>query len=126
MRKHAGPYVLVAVLAAMLFSCAKEPAAGPFPDPVPEPAVDPPEEKPEPVDYFLPVMETTDIHGYLIYNDNSFLHYRMAFVADKVKDIRGRGEAYDPGRLRRSPFHRYEIAFYCAVRQRNSYLCKRI
>ena len=99
MRKLAGPYVLVAVLAAMLFSCAKEPTAGPFPDPVPEPAVDPPEEKPEPVDYFLPVMETTDIHGYLIYNDNSFLHYRMAYVADKVKDIRGRGEAYDPGRL---------------------------
>ena len=99
MRKHAGPYVLVAVLAAMLFSCAKEPAAGPFPDPVPEPAVDPPEEKPQPVDYFLPVMETTDIHGYLIYNDNSFLHYRMAYVADKVKDTRGRGDAYDPGRL---------------------------
>lgn len=99
MRKLSGIYLSCLVLAAMLLSCAKEPTVGPFPDPVPEPAVDPPEEKPQPVDYFLPVMETADIHGYLVYNDGQFNHYRMAFVADKANDIRGRGEDHDPGRL---------------------------
>ena len=50
--------------------------------------------------YTLPVLETTDIHGYIISTDNNgTVHYRMAYIADKVKDIRGHGQDYDKSRL---------------------------
>ena len=44
-------------------------------------------------------METTDIHGYLVDTDNGAIHYRMAYVADKVKDIRGHDSQYRKDRL---------------------------
>ena len=53
----------------------------------------------KPGTYNLPLIETTDIHGYIINTDNNSTHYRMAYVADKVKDIRGHKEKYDKGRL---------------------------
>jgi 2',3'-cyclic-nucleotide 2'-phosphodiesterase (5'-nucleotidase family) len=42
-----------------------------------------------PGEYTLPVIETTDVHGYIVNVVDGTIHYRMAFVADKVKDIRG-------------------------------------
>ena len=49
--------------------------------------------------FYLPVIETTDIHGHIIEKENGVVHYRMAFIADKVRDIRGRGAAYRKDRL---------------------------
>lgn len=40
-------------------------------------------------EYTLPLIETTDVHGYIVNVVDGTIHYRMAFVADKVKDIRG-------------------------------------
>ena len=40
-------------------------------------------------EYTLPLIETTDVHGYIVNVEDGTIHYRMAFVADKVKDIRG-------------------------------------
>ena len=74
MRKLSGIYLSCLVLAAMPLSCAKDPAVGPFPDPVPEPVVDPPEEKPQPVDYFLPVMETADTNQSFVIFTSSLVH----------------------------------------------------
>ena len=74
----------VAFMAAMLHSCQKEdinplkPAAG---------------------DYLLPLIETTDIHGLIVDNSTDSVHYRLAYIADKVKDIRGHGGAYKKERL---------------------------
>ena len=51
-------------------------------------------------DYTLPVIETTDIHGHIVSTDNSgSLRYRMAYIADRVKDSRGRGDVYSKGKL---------------------------
>ena len=50
-------------------------------------------------DFLLPVMETTDIHGYIVSREDDFFHYRMAYIADKAKDIRGRGAEYAKDRL---------------------------
>ena len=54
------------------------------------------EVKPEPSEdgipageYRLPLIETTDVHGYIVNIEDGIIHYRMAYVADKVKDIRG-------------------------------------
>ena len=52
-------------------------------DPVPE------TETPGTGEYTLPLIETTDVHGYIVNVENNAIHYRMAYVADKVKDIRG-------------------------------------
>lgn len=49
--------------------------------------------------YHLPVIETTDIHGYIVSNQNGTIHYRMAYVADKVKDIRTKDGEYREDRL---------------------------
>ena len=74
----------VAFMAAMLHSCQKEdinplkPAAG---------------------DYLLPLIETTDIHGLIVDNSTDSVHYRLAYIADKVKDIRGHGGEYKKERL---------------------------
>ena len=59
----------------------------------------PPEQKFLSGDYVLPLMETTDIHGYIVYTDNSDTHYRLAYIADKARDIRGRGDQYRKDRL---------------------------
>ena len=44
--------------------------------------------------YQLKVFETSDIHGYIseIYNDER--EYRLSYISDKVKDVRGYGDAY--------------------------------
>lgn len=74
----------VAIVSAMLFSCQKEdltpikPAAG---------------------DYLLPLIETTDVHGHIVDASTDTVHYRLAYIADKVKDIRGHGGAYKKERL---------------------------
>lgn len=49
--------------------------------------------------FYLPVIETTDIHGHIIERENGVVHYRMAYIADKVRDVRGRGESYHKDRL---------------------------
>ena len=91
--------LLLALVAVGPAACTKEGAAqeeAPEPGPGPEPQepVTPPE--PTPGVYVLPVMETTDIHGYIVSEDaNEYIHYRLAYVADKANDIRGRGEEYD-------------------------------
>jgi 2',3'-cyclic-nucleotide 2'-phosphodiesterase (5'-nucleotidase family) len=74
----------VAFVSAMLFSCQKEDLA-----PI----------KPAAGDYLLPLIETTDIHGLIVDNSTDSVHYRLAYIADKVKDIRGHGGAYKKERL---------------------------
>ena len=45
--------------------------------------------------YVLPLFETSDTHGYLADTSGDEYEYRLAFIADKVKDVRGHGELYD-------------------------------
>lgn len=40
----------------------------------------------------LPLIQTTDIHGYVVYKDNSAVHYRLAYIADKAEDLRRNGQ----------------------------------
>ena len=71
--------IFLALAAALLVSCFKV-----------DPVADEPEAcKPRPGEYKLPVIETTDIHGYIVSTDESAVHYRLAYIADKVNDIRG-------------------------------------
>lgn len=51
-----------------------------------------------PDSYFLPVFETSDIHGCLVDTAAQPYEYRMAYIADKVKDARGGADAYDQSR----------------------------
>ncbi len=44
--------------------------------------------------YRLAVFETSDVHGYIAETAAGGWQYRLAFVADKVRDVRGYGEAY--------------------------------
>ena len=84
--------VIGAIIAALGISCEKEdPVRNPEENPpVVHPEVDPGAEKPKAGEYVLPLVETTDIHGYVVSTDNSgTVHYRLAYVADKVNDIRG-------------------------------------
>lgn len=53
----------------------------------------------QPGEYALPLIETTDIHGYIVNIEDGTIHYRLAYVADKVNDVRGRGDAYRKDRL---------------------------
>ena len=93
-------FFLLAMMAALAVSCRKEtPETGPGESSVADPVVDPSGGKPRPGEYRLPVMETTDMHGYIVDTDNKTLHYRLAYIADKVKDIRGHGDSYDKSRL---------------------------
>lgn len=50
--------------------------------------------KPVPGEYVLPLIETTDIHGYIVSNEADVTHYRLAYIADKLNDIRGHDENY--------------------------------
>ena len=45
--------------------------------------------------YRLPLFETSDVHGYLADISSDEYQYRMAYISDKVKDVRGYGEGYD-------------------------------
>ncbi|MBP3849687.1 MAG: right-handed parallel beta-helix repeat-containing protein [Prevotella sp.] len=49
--------------------------------------------------YKLPVIETTDVHGTLVSTSGRTNHYRLAYIADKANDIRGRGKDYDTRKL---------------------------
>ena len=44
--------------------------------------------------YTLPLFETSDTHGYLADTSGNDYKYRLAYICDKVKDVRGRGDAY--------------------------------
>ena len=89
------PFFRLCILAAALFfvSCHKEVVT------VPEVT------KPQPGEYTLPLIETSDIHGYIVDNESGetsstgTIHYKLAYVADKVKDIRGHGDSYQKERL---------------------------
>ena len=74
----------VAIIATMLSSCQKDDIS-----PI----------KPLAGDYILPLIETTDIHGSIVDATTDTVHYRLAYIADKVKDIRGHGKAYRKERL---------------------------
>lgn len=84
------------VAAANCVSCHRSSGDGPA---VPDKPEEPVEVLPQPGDYVLPIIQTTDVHGYIVNMDADEVHYRLAYVADKVKDIRGRGDSYDKGRL---------------------------
>ena len=58
--------------------------------PRPKPGDDDP--KPTPGPYFLPVVQTTDIHGYMVTVENGITHYRLGYIAKKADDIRHGGD----------------------------------
>lgn len=78
MKKLLLQLLAVSVAATFFVSCQKE-------EIIPEPV----HEKPHPGVYSLPLIETTDIHGHIVAGETEVVHYRMAYIADKVKDIRG-------------------------------------
>lgn len=80
--------LLSALVAIASVSCKKEKIE---PDNVPQ--------KPEAGIYQLALIETSDIHGTIVETDTGGNHFRMAYVADKVKDIRGHGTLYSKERL---------------------------
>lgn len=85
MRKIAAALLVVLFLSAS--SCEKtESDVKPDDNPVVNPVDG---NKPQPGVYTLPLIETTDTHGHIVTTDNDAVHYRMAFIADKVNDIRG-------------------------------------
>ena len=49
--------------------------------------------------YYLPVMETSDIHGYIADNSGIMPLYVLSYISDKAKDIRGYGENYRKEKL---------------------------
>ena len=49
----------------------------------------------KPGTYTLPLFQTSDIHGYLVNVSADTVHYKLAYISDKVKDIRGYGAAND-------------------------------
>jgi len=64
-----------------------------------DPYKDDPEEPQDPEEltpglYTLQVFETTDLHGHIVSTDgNGSVHYRLAYIADKVNDLREAGGA---------------------------------
>ena len=99
MRTRIGNILIWVIIAATVAACAKVGPDGPVVPPDPVDPVGPAEEKPQPGEYLLPVIETTDIHGYIIKAEDATIHYRMAYLADKVNDIRGHGGGNDKSRL---------------------------
>lgn len=84
-----------ALLAVLLTACQKtEPVTLPAEDPGTgeEPVVEPQPQKPQPGTYTLPLMETTDIHGYIVNLDNTSVQYRLANVASHVERLRQKGK----------------------------------
>lgn len=78
---------IFAVLALLAVSCEKV-----VPEPDPEPGME--EQRPAAGEYVLQVLETTDIHGHIVSTDgDGALHYRLAYIADKVNDLRASGGA---------------------------------
>ena len=88
------------ILAVALASCRK--LVPPLPpvsdDPVQEVSADPsrdpepPRETTAPAgEYLLPLIETTDMHGHIVETGEDAVHYRLAYIADKVEDYRAAG-----------------------------------
>ena len=46
-------------------------------------------------EFRLPLFETSDIHGYVADVSGQTTEYRLAYIADKVNDVRGAGGTYD-------------------------------
>ena len=93
---------LFIIAAVILVACTKDnPSSVPVPPPTtPSTPTEPETETGYPAgDYLLPLIETTDTHGYIVYQDNGTVHYRLAYIADKANDIRGRGSNYSKERL---------------------------
>ena len=97
--KSCSKFLLLLVTMATLAPACRKEEPGPGTDPVVNPGTDPSDGKPRSGEYVLPVIETTDMHGYILDKDDQTIHYRLAYIADKVKDVRGRGDAYDKSRL---------------------------
>lgn len=78
--------ILISAVALGVFgaACSTAPAYSPEQEVKPSP-----EEKPTPGEYRLPLVETTDIHGNIVEYKDGVPQYRMAYIADKVNDIRG-------------------------------------
>ena len=55
----------------------------------------PPSTPAEKNNYHLPVFETSDVHGFLADTSTENYQYRLAYISDKVRDVRGWGDAYD-------------------------------
>ena len=77
-------FAISAAIAILSASCQK---AG-----TPEHVQEPAQESLHPGEYILPLIETTDMHGYIVYSDNNAVHYRLAYIADKAEDLRAEGE----------------------------------
>ena len=75
--------VLLTILILCAFSCEK------VDTPVKDDPVEQPDGKPQPGTYKLPIIETTDSHGYIVNVVEKTVHYRLAYIADKANDIRG-------------------------------------
>ena len=52
-----------------------------------------------PLDYYLQLIETTDIHGHIVNSDDGSMHYRLAYIAYKVRALRERGHGFSRDRL---------------------------
>ena len=86
---------LYAALTAVIFTaCHKEKTPW-----IPDSGEEEEENGTSPGEYLLPLIETTDLHGYIVNGTGAAVHYRMAYIADKVNDIRGRGAEYAKDRL---------------------------
>lgn len=59
-----------------------------------------PEEKPQgpvPGEYVLPLVQTTDMHGYIVQSGSDGVHYRLAYVANNVEHNKDRRLLLDGG-----------------------------
>lgn len=84
---------LLTLVTVLVVSCNKQdPYNRPDKPNEEETIVEPQPSLPRPGEYVLPLIETTDIHGYIVYSDDSGVHYRLAYIADKADDLRVRGE----------------------------------
>ncbi len=83
--------VISLVVLVLLAACQKADPPSPLLPPSgggTTPAPSPTPETPPSGDYYLPLLQTTDLHGYITYTDNA-VHYRLAYIADKADDLRG-------------------------------------
>ena len=96
MRKKILFFLLLTVFAIPAVSCGKENTVSGGGE---KPA-ETPDDKPKAGEYVLPLIETTDMHGYVINKDESgTVHYRLAYISDKADDIRGHGAQRQTDRL---------------------------
>lgn len=95
-RKNA--YYLLCLLSSLLMLLAVACSNGG--DDVPQSAPKPPVPSYViPGSYTLPMIETTDVHGYFVHINKDDVYYRLAYIADKVNDIRGRGTSHKREKL---------------------------